>query len=107
MTKPRIKLIPETAKVGDVIEVKTLINHVMETGNRKDADGNVVPRNLVKLLFVTFAGREVFRAEMHPGIASNPYVAFYFKVPGPGELEFTWVEDGGTKTIEKQPIVIA
>ncbi|MDX2258301.1 MAG: thiosulfate oxidation carrier complex protein SoxZ [Hyphomicrobiaceae bacterium] len=107
MTKPRIKLIPETPKAGDIIEVKTLITHVMETGNRKDADGNTVPRNIVKLFFATFGGREVFRAEMQPGIAANPYIAFHFKVPGPGELELTWVEDGGTKTIEKVAITVS
>jgi len=100
MAKPRIKL-PDTAKVGEVIEVKTLISHVMETGQRKTADGQTIPRNIINAFSVKFADKEVFKAELHPGIAANPYLSFFMKVPGPGEFEFTWIEDGGNKTVEK------
>ena len=100
MAKPRIKL-PDSAKVGDVIEIKTLISHVMETGQRKDAEGKAIPRSIINLFSVTFAGKEVFRAELQPGISANPYLSFFMKVPGPGELEFTWVDDGGAKVVEK------
>ena len=99
-TKPRIK-VPDSAKVGEVIEIKTLISHVMETGNRKDKDGKVIPRNIINTFTATFGGKEVFKAEMLPGISANPYLAFFMKVPGPGEFEFTWLDDAGVKVSEK------
>ena len=97
----------EAAKVGDVIEIKTLISHVMETGQRKDADGKTIPRNIINSFKATFAGEEVFSAELHPGISANPYLSFFMKVPGPGEFEFTWVDDAGAKIVEKQKLNVA
>jgi sulfur-oxidizing protein SoxZ len=103
MTRPRVRL-PERAKVGDVIEVKTLITHVMETGQRRDAAGQQIPRFIINSFTATFNGAEVFKAEMHPGISANPYLAFYMRVPGPGEFEFTWTDDRGAKLPEKQKL---
>ena len=100
MSKPRVKL-PESARVGEVIEVKTLISHVMETGQRKDPDGKTIPRNIINMFIAKYAGAEVFRAELHPGISANPFLSFFMKVPGPGEFEFTWIDDAGIKTVEK------
>lgn len=101
MTRPRVRL-PERAGVGDLIEVKTLISHVMETGQRRDTDGKPIPRFIINSFTATFAGQEVFKAELHPGISANPYLAFYMRVPGPGEFEFTWIDDRGAKVAEKQ-----
>jgi sulfur-oxidizing protein SoxZ len=103
MTRPRVRL-PEKAKVGDVIEVKTLISHVMETGQRKDAEGKPIPRFIINSFTASFGGAEVFTAELHPGISANPYLAFYMRVPGPGEFEFTWTDDSGAKVSEKQKL---
>ncbi len=104
MAKPRIKIVPDKPKAGDVVEVKTLISHVMETGNRKDKDGKPIPRNLINAFTATFGGKEVFSAELRQGISANPYLAFFFKVPASGDLEMTWTEDNGTKTVEKVAI---
>jgi sulfur-oxidizing protein SoxZ len=106
MAKARIKL-PESAKVGDVIEVKTLISHVMETGQRKDADGKTVPRSIINTFKATFAGAEVLNAELHPGMSANPYISFFMKVPGPGEFEFTWIDDAGVTVVEKVKLNVA
>lgn len=103
MSKPRIKL-PDSAKVGDVIEVKTLISHVMETGQRRDPDGKPIPRFIINTFSAKFAGKDVFTADLQPGISANPYISFFMKVPGPGEFEFTWIEDGGKKTVGKQKL---
>jgi sulfur-oxidizing protein SoxZ len=100
MTKARVKL-PESAKVGDVIEVKTLISHMMETGQRKEPDGKPIPRLIINAFSATFAGEDVFKAELHPSISANPFLAFYMRVPGPGEFEFTWTDDNGDKVSEK------
>ncbi len=99
-TKPRIK-IPESAKVGEIIEIKTLISHVMETGQRKDKDGKVIPRLILNAFQATFAGKELVKVTMHPGTSANPYLAFHMRVPGPGDFEFTWTEDGGKTITEK------
>ena len=106
MTKPRIK-VPDSAKAGDVIEIKTLISHVMETGQRKDPEGKTIPRNIINAFSASFAGKEVFKADLQPGISANPYLSFFMKVPGPGEFEFTWVEDGGNKIVEKIKLNVA
>jgi sulfur-oxidizing protein SoxZ len=106
MSKARIKF-PETAKVGDIIEIKTLISHVMETGQRKDADGKTVPRDIINSLVVSFAGKEFFRASLQPGISANPYISFYLRVPGPGDIKFVWTDDAGKSTVEEMKLNVA
>jgi sulfur-oxidizing protein SoxZ len=96
---PRIK-IPDTVRTGDVIEVKTLVTHVMETGNRKDKDGKPITRDIINTFIAKFGDAQVFRAELGPGISANPYISFYMRVPGPGTFEFSWTDDRGTKTVE-------
>lgn len=105
MQKPRIK-VPDSAKVGEVIEIKTLVSHVMETGQRKDKDGKTIPRNIIHTFSASFGGKEVFKVALQPGISANPYIAFHMKVTGPGDLEMTWVDDTGDKAVEKVPIKV-
>lgn len=100
---PRVKL-PDSAKIGDVIEVKTLITHVMETGNRKDKDGRRIPRNIINRFIAKFGDHQVFYAEFGPGIAANPYVSFQMRVPGPGVFEFAWTDDDGVTTVHTTPL---
>ena len=102
-TKPRIK-IPESAKAGEVIEVRTLVTHVMETGNRKDKGGKVIARDIVHTFMAKYADQQVFRAELGPGISANPFIAFSLKVPGPGTFEFSWTDDSGATVIETLPL---
>ena len=103
--KPRIR-IPEKAKVGEIIEIKTLVQHVMETGNRKTADGKVVSRNIINAITASFNGVECFKADIQPGISANPFRACFMKVPGAGEFEFTWLDDAGVKITQKMPLAI-
>ena len=102
-SKPRIK-IPKSAKVGDVIEIKTLITHKMETGLRKDrATGKLVPRDIINSFVAKFNGEEVFRTALHPAVSANPYLSFFVTVPGAGEFEFLWIDDTGkTWSVKKQ-----
>lgn len=102
-TKPRIK-IPESAKAGDLIEVRTLITHVMETGNRKDRSGAAIPRDIINTFVAKYADKEVFRAELGPGISANPFIAFSLLVPGPGTFEFAWTDDAGVTVVETLPL---
>jgi sulfur-oxidizing protein SoxZ len=106
VSKPRIKM-PEKAATGEIIEVKALIQHVMETGNRKDADGHTIARGIIHTFRVTFEGQPVFSADWGSGISANPYISFTFKVPGPGALEFTWIDDAGVTVTETAPVAVA
>jgi sulfur-oxidizing protein SoxZ len=100
LAKPRIK-VPDSTKVGDVIEIKTLVSHIMETGQRSDKDGKTIPRNIINTFTASFKGKEFFKAELQPGISANPYIAFFLKDPGPGEIELSWLDDAGGKVHEK------
>jgi sulfur-oxidizing protein SoxZ len=91
---PRIKL-PDTAKVGEIIEIKAVATHPMETGNRKDADGKTIPREIIHTFIAKFEGADVFRAAFGSGISANPYISFSMRVSGPGTFELSWVTDKG------------
>lgn len=105
-TGPRIKL-PDTIKAGDVIEVKTLIRHVMETGNRHDKNGKRIPRDIINTFIAKFEGQQVFRAEFGPGISANPYLAFEMRVSGPGTIEITWIDDEGAAVSATAPVTLS
>jgi sulfur-oxidizing protein SoxZ len=98
---------PKSAKRGDIIEIKTLINHPMETGYRRDDMGQAIPRDIFKTLAVTYNGTEVFRCEMFPGTAANPFVAFTTVATESGTLEFTWTDEKGVAHVEKTQIVVS
>jgi sulfur-oxidizing protein SoxZ len=104
--KPRIKL-PEQAKTGEIVEIKALIQHVMETGNRRTPEGQPIPRSIIHTFRAAFEGETVFSADWGSGISANPYIAFYFKVPGPGAFEFTWIDDAGVTVSEKTPFAVS
>ena len=97
---------PAAAKPGEVIEIKTLIQHPMETGHRRDDSGAPIARDIIKELAVTYNGAEIFRTEMFPGVSANPYMMFTTTATESGELVFTWTDDAGQKTVERRRIVV-
>jgi len=102
---PRVRM-PATAKAGEVIEVKTLISHEMESGQRKDAAGQVIPRKIIKAFKVTFNGKEIMSADWHPAISANPYQSFFVKVPETGTFVFTWTDDDGSAYTAEQKVTV-
>ena len=98
---------PRDAKRGEVIRVRVLIQHPMETGYRVGADGAKVPKNVIRSLVCRYNGVEVFRAELSPGIAANPYLEFPLVAADSGQLEFTWVDDAGERGSATEPITVA
>jgi sulfur-oxidizing protein SoxZ len=104
--KPRLR-VPANAKKGEVIEVKTLITHPMENGQRKDADGKIIPRLLVNSLAVTYNDKPVMRVRLEPAIAANPYLAFFVKVEETGTLKFTWTDDNKQSWTAESKIEVA
>ena len=104
--KPRVK-VPKKAEIGEVITIKTLISHPMESGQRKDKEGNPIPRKIINKMTVTFNGQEVFRVEMEPAISANPFIEFTAKVPESGEFHFEWFDDDGSVYTEDKKIAVS
>lgn len=92
---PRIRA-PATAKPGEIIEIKTLIAHDMESGQRKDATGAVIPRKILKEFAASFNGKPLFRAEWQSAISANPFQSFFMKATESGTLDFAWTDDDGS-----------
>ena len=94
MAQPLIRM-PSTAKPGEIVEIRTLAAHPMETGFRLDATGKRIPRDIVNRFECRYDGELVFRADLFPAIAANPYIVFHTVAVKTGELAFEWREDGG------------
>jgi sulfur-oxidizing protein SoxZ len=95
-SKPRVK-VPKTASKDEVVTIKTLISHKMESGQRKDSDGNPIPRQIINKFTCEFNGKTVFVCDLEPAISANPYLEFTAKVPESGTFKFTWVDDDGSE----------
>ena len=98
---------PATAKRGEIIEIKTLMAHPMETGYRAGADGRVLPRDIIQRFACRYDGEEVFRADLFPAIAANPFIAFSTVATESGTLTFTWEGDNGFAHSETAKITVA
>ena len=103
---PRIRM-PATAKAGEVIEVKTLISHEMETGQRKDSAGQTIPRKIIKQFTATFNGKEIMRVDWHPAISAKPYQSFFVRVPSTGTFVFSWHDDDGSVYSAEQKVTVS
>lgn len=104
--KPRIKLDKKEAKKGDIVEVKALVSHIMENGQRKSADGKVIPRKILNKFVATVNGKEVFSADFEPAISANPYIQFKFKAMESGPVVLTWIDDDGSKIVGEDSIKV-
>jgi sulfur-oxidizing protein SoxZ len=87
--------VPAEAKRGEVIEVRTLAAHPMETGFRRTQLGELIPRDIIRTLVCTYNGVEIFRADLQPAIAVNPLITFTTVATESGTLEFRWTGDNG------------
>ena len=98
--------VPRKAKRGDIIEIKTLISHVMETGYRTTQTGEVIPRDIITLFTCDYDGEEIFRAELHPAISANPFITFHTVATASGTLTFRWTGDNGYSVTETATIAV-
>jgi len=98
--------VPRKAKRGDVIEIKTLISHVMETGYRTTQTGQVIPRDIITLFTCEYDGEEIFRAELHPAISANPFISFHTVATASGTLTFRWTGDNDYSVTETATIAV-
>ena len=97
---------PSQAKKDEIIEIKALVRHPMETGYRVDSIGQPIPRNIITLFTVTYGGVEIFRMDMYPAIAANPFVSFAIRSSVTGELVFTWTDDHDLVTVERKMLTV-
>jgi len=106
MGTARVRM-PANAKQGEVIEIRTLVQHPMESGFRLDNTGKEIPRHIVESFACTYNGREVFRVKLHPAVSTNPFFTFYVVASESGELVFTWQDDQGGAATATQGITVA
>lgn len=106
MTRILINL-PETAARGEIIEIKAMIAHEMETGYRVGTGGKPIPRHIIRHFICAYDGEEIFSAEFHPAISANPFIAFTTIATGSGTLSFAWTDDKGHTETAFAEIVVA
>ena len=98
---------PKQVKPGEPFEVRVLLSHPMESGQRRDEQGRLVPRMIINRFTCTLAGEEVFSAELFPAIAANPYLAFHVVAQESGTLSLAWTDDSGATGLETVAVTVA
>ena len=98
--------VPASAKRGEIIEIKTLAQHVMETGFRRTQTGELIPRDIITEFVCRFNGVEIFRAELRQAVAANPLIAFTTVATESGTLEFKWTGDNGYAVTQSASITV-
>lgn len=104
--KPRVKA-PKTAAAGETVTLKTLISHKMESGQRKDKEGNLIPRSIINRFTCDFNGQNVVDVILEPAISTNPFLQFEAVVPEAGDFKFTWYDDDGSVYETTKTVAIA
>jgi len=99
--------VPANARKGEVVEIRTLIAHPMETGYRAGSDGRTLPRDILRRFACHYNGELVFSADLYPAIAANPYLAFSVVADTSGSLTFTWEGDHGFAQTESATITVS
>ncbi len=87
--------------------MKALVSHIMETGQRKSADGKVIPRKILNKFTCTVNGKEVFAADFEPAVSANPYIQFKFKATESGPVVLTWIDDDGSNIVGEDSITVS
>ena len=105
MSQARL-LLPERAAAGDVITVRLLVQHPMETGYRQDMNGRVVPRNVIRWVRCELDGTEVFSAETSSGFAANPLFEFRVRAVRTADWLIRWEDDRGMQGELRQRMVV-
>ncbi len=106
MARPLIS-VPATAKRGEIVEIKALIAHPMETGYRPGPDGRVLPRDIIRRFVCTYNDVEIFSADLFPAMSANPFIAFTTVAVESGTLTFTWTGDNGFSQSETATITVS
>jgi sulfur-oxidizing protein SoxZ len=103
---PRIR-VPRSASAGESIVIKTLISHIMESGQRRNSDGETIPRSIINRFTCEFNGVSVIDVTMEPAISANPYFEFEAVVSEAGDFVFTWYDDDGSVYSDTKSITVS
>jgi len=91
--------------LGDSTEVKVLMSHEMETGQRKDAQGQTIPAWFIQNVIVTWNGRTVLSAQWGTAVSKNPFLSFKFKGGAKGDrIAISWMDNRGDKRSDEAVI---
>lgn len=108
MTTVNVRVdVPKSAKRGEIIDIKTLVAHPMETGFRRTHLGAPIPRDIITTFVCLYNSVEVFRAELHPSVSANPYIQFSTTAIESGTLEFRWSGDNGFSAVQTASITVS
>jgi sulfur-oxidizing protein SoxZ len=97
---------PKQAGKGEVIDIKVLISHPMESGHRRTDAGEIIPRKIINKFVCTWNGEEVLSADLFPAIAANPFLSFSAIAGASGIVSLSWVDDDGAVQTELVPITV-
>lgn len=101
-------LVPRSAvHAGDIVTIKTMLSHPMETGYRRTEHGGEIPRNIIRRMVCRYDGAEVFSVDLHQAVAANPFIAFSMVATRSGPVEFEWIGDNGFRHRQSAQIKIA
>jgi sulfur-oxidizing protein SoxZ len=98
--------VPAKAKRGEVIAIKTLMQHVMESGFRHTTTGERISRDIIASFTATYNGTEIFRATLYPAIAANPFITFHTVATESGTIDFAWSGDNGFSATAQAKITV-
>lgn len=99
--------VPKAARQGEVVEIKAMIAHPMETGYRIGPNGSNIRRDIIRRFACTYNGEEVFSADLFPAVSANPFIAFTLVAMTSGKIEFTWTDDAGTAQTASARITVS
>ena len=97
---------PKTARRGEVVEIKALILHPMETGFRPGPNGRIIPRNIIERFVASWNGAEIFSMAFSPAISANPFVSFFAVATESGTVVLRWTGDEGFAAEERVAIAV-
>ena len=98
--------IPQSVPAGTVIEIKVMIQHAMESGYRRGALGERIPRDIIKFFRCSQEGETIFEAEFHPGVAANPLLTFHMRAERSGTLDFQWTDQNGRRWTKQAELLV-
>lgn len=105
-SKARAK-IPKSVSAGEIITIKTSMKHKMESGQRKDKEGNPIPRDIINKFEAAYNGARVFSVDIDPAVAANPYIQFSARIEEAGTFTLTWTDDAGDVTELTQDVAVS
>ena len=105
MPNTRIR-VPKTAKAGDIVEIRAIIQHPMENGFRLNSQGTTIPVDIITDFACSYDGQEVFRVQLEPGLSANPYFSFSLRATRSGPVDFWWQDQHGVVTEAQEQLEV-